>query len=204
MSEVTAVPLRPIAKGSVRNLWLGVGLVGVVAIGLACTGQHFLRSGPDGVLFANAGKPGVVTLQSGVQYKVIEEGKGETPAADDVALVDYKGTLPDGTVFDSGSNAVMPLSRTVPGFAEGISHMKRGGKYMLWIPPREAYGDNPPPQSNIPANTVLTFEITLRDFTTAQQFMMMQQQLQAMQGMNGAGGPPHGGAGAPPVEAPKP
>ena len=91
-------------------------------------------------------------------------------------------------------------AETVPGFAEGLVQMKKGGKYKLEIPSDKAYGASPPPGSPIPANADLVFEIELVDFMTRQdaerRFRMLQQMMQMQQG--GAGGPD----GPPPVPAP--
>jgi FKBP-type peptidyl-prolyl cis-trans isomerase len=134
--STTAVPLRSIAKGSLTRLWIGVAAVALVAGGLAWAGQRGMEASPAAYLAQNAGEEGVITTESGLQYKVLEEGTGPSPTTADVALVGYKGTLLDGTVFDENPQTAMPVDGVVPGFSEGLQKMKKGGKYRLWIPPQ--------------------------------------------------------------------
>lgn len=175
--SVTAVPLRPIAKGSVRRLWLGIVLIVACAVTLSWAGAKQFGSTP-----------------SGLRYQVIKAGEGPSPTKDDFALVGYKGTLPDGKVFDENPGAPMEISGTVPGFAEAITLMRKGGKMRVWIPADQAYGASSPP--GIPANSPLQFDITLHEFKTRAEIMeaQQQQQLQQMlqQQMQGQGGPPPG------------
>ena len=117
----------------------------------------------EAFLAENKGKDGVVTTESGLQYKVIEEGKGASPTEDKSVEVNYKGTLVDGTVFDSsydrGQSATFPLNGVIPGFTEGLKLMKEGGKYVLYIPSDLAYGVQAPP--TIGSNQTLIFEVEL-------------------------------------------
>jgi len=96
-------------------------------------------------LAENANRPEVKTTDSGLQYEVITEGKGKKPTATDVVKVHYKGTLVDGTVFDSsydrGTPAVFPLNRVIPGWTEGLQLMSVGSKYKLYIPYQLGYGE---------------------------------------------------------------
>jgi len=169
MTEITRVPLQPIAKGALAKVWIGIAAVALAAGGIAWASMP---------------------LQAKVE--TITPGKGPSPTADDVALINYVGRLPDGTKFDEGKQSVMPLSGVVPGFAKALEQMQRGGKYKAVIPAKLAYGDSPPPGSPIPPNTDLTFDIELLDFIPAaeyQQRMQMMQQLQQMQAGQGAGAP---------------
>jgi FKBP-type peptidyl-prolyl cis-trans isomerase len=113
-------------------------------------------------LEANAKKPGVKTTSSGLQYRVITEGKGRKPSAADSVTVHYKGTLTDGTEFDSSykrnSPATFPLNGVIPGWTEGLQLMPVGSKFELAIPPELAYGGQGPL-----ANQVLLFEVELLD-----------------------------------------
>ncbi|TNE45564.1 MAG: FKBP-type peptidyl-prolyl cis-trans isomerase [Sphingomonadales bacterium] len=188
--SVTAVPLRPIAKGSLSRLWVGVGAVALAAAGLAWVGQQGLASTPAAFLADNAGEPGVITTKSGLQYKVVKEGEGASPKGSDVALVSYHGTLIDGTVFDESEQAAMPVDGVVPGFSEALQLMKRGGEYKLFIPPALAYGDAAPEGSPIPANSVLIFDVKLIDFKSREEIMRMQQAMQRLQQMGGEGAAP--------------
>jgi FKBP-type peptidyl-prolyl cis-trans isomerase FklB len=105
--------------------------------GLKAEGKAFLAE--------NAKKKGVVTLPSGLQYKVIAAGDGKSPGAADTVTVDYKGTLIDGTAFDSsdkrGEPATFPLQGVIPGWTEALQRMKEGGHWELFVPPELAYGD---------------------------------------------------------------
>lgn len=111
------------------------------------------------------GTEGVKTTASGLQYKIVSEGTGPAPKESDVVSVHYKGTLTDGTEFDSSykrnAPAEFPLKGVIPGWTEGLQLMKKGGKAQFWIPPELAYGDRPRP--GIPSNSVLAFEVELLD-----------------------------------------
>ncbi|EQB02970.1 peptidylprolyl isomerase [Sphingobium quisquiliarum P25] len=174
--STTAVPLRPIAKGSLTRLWIGVAAVALAAAGLAWAGQRGLEPSPASYLAKNAHEDGVVTTGSGLQFKVLEEGSGPSPTAADVALVGYKGTLLDSTVFDENPQTAMPVDGVVPGFSEGLQKMKKGGKYRLWIPPQLGYGEQA--AGPIPANSVLVFDVELHDFKSKAEIMQMQQMMQ--------------------------
>lgn len=121
----------------------------------------------DEFLAENKEKEGVQVTESGLQYKVIEEGSGETPGETDEVRVDYEGTLVDGTVFDSsyerGEAATFPVNRVIPGWTEGLQLMKEGSKYMFYIPGDLAYGENPPPGGDIGTNETLIFEVELHE-----------------------------------------
>lgn len=116
-------------------------------------------------LAANKDKPGVKTTQSGLQYQVIRAGNGPKPTATDVVRVHYKGTLLDGTVFDSsydrGQPAEFGLGQVIPGWSEGVALMPVGSKYMFWIPAELGYGEAG--GGPIPANAMLTFEVELME-----------------------------------------
>lgn len=115
----------------------------------------------------NAKKDSVVVDSSGIQYKIITEGTGVTPTVEDVVKVNYRGTLVDGTVFDSsydrGEPAEFQLGRVIQGWQIGLQKMKVGSKYMLYIPAELAYGKNVRQGSPIKPNSVLIFEVELLD-----------------------------------------
>ena len=111
----------------------------------------------------NKAKPGVTTTESGLQYKVITEGKGAKPKATDTVTVNYTGKLIDGTVFDSsaqhGQPATFPLDGVIPGWTEVLQLMPQGSKWEVVIPSELAYGEGG--QGPIPASSTLIFEIEL-------------------------------------------
>jgi len=117
-------------------------------------------------LSQNKQKRGVLCTESGLQYKVVRKGRGNSPSINDSALVYYKAMLSDGTVIDAaqpGNPVTFGLSGIIPGLSEGIRLMNKGAKYVLYIPSELAYGDQGFPPA-IPPNCVLIFEIELVEF----------------------------------------
>lgn len=116
-------------------------------------------------LAENKSKPGVKTTASGLQYKVLKDGTGASPKESDTVTVNYRGTLIDGTEFDSsykrGEPATFPLNRVIKGWTEGLQLMKVGSKYQFVIPPGIAYGERASGQ--IGPNSTLIFEVELLD-----------------------------------------
>ncbi|UCG60240.1 MAG: FKBP-type peptidyl-prolyl cis-trans isomerase [Phycisphaerales bacterium] len=114
-------------------------------------------------LEANKTKEGVKVLPSGLQYKVIKEGTGQTPTADDKVKTHYRGTLIDGKEFDSSYKrnkpAEFPVRGVIKGWTEALLLMKEGSKWELYIPANLAYGERGRP--SIPPNSTLIFEIEL-------------------------------------------
>ncbi|MFH5834138.1 FKBP-type peptidyl-prolyl cis-trans isomerase [Halalkalibaculum sp. DA384] len=115
-------------------------------------------------LAQNRNEEGVEVTESGLQYKVLEEGSGASPNATDTVTVHYRGTLLDGTEFDSsigGDPATFPLNRVIEGWTEGVQLMQEGAKYKFWLPADLAYGDNPRPGGPIKPGQTLVFEVEL-------------------------------------------
>ena len=112
----------------------------------------------------NKNKEGVKTTASGLQYKVLKEGNGAQPKSTDNVTVNYRGTLMDGTEFDSsykrGQPATFPVGGVIKGWTEALQLMKVGSKYQLFIPPNLAYGEHSP-SPQIPPNSLLIFEVEL-------------------------------------------
>ena len=112
----------------------------------------------------NAQKEGVVTLPSGLQYKVLSEGNGKKPKATDKVKCHYEGFLVDGTVFDSsirrGEPAVFPLNQVIAGWTEGLQLMQEGAKYRFFIPYHLGYGEHGAGAS-IPPYAALVFDVEL-------------------------------------------
>ena len=118
----------------------------------------------DAFLAKNKTAEGVITTESGLQYKVIAEGTGETPTDSSIVSVHYAGTLLDGSEFDSsikrGQPAEFPVTAVIPGWTELLKTMKVGGKVQAWIPSNLAYGPSGR-QPMIPPNSLLVFEVEL-------------------------------------------
>lgn len=173
MAEVTRVPIQPIEKGSLARLWLGV--VAAVLLGA-------------GIAWA--------ALPPSIDLEEMVAGTGASPADGDVAFVKYKGMLDDGTVFDEADSSPFPPGvfpdgipmliqpgQMVEGFYRGLKQMEKGGQYRLTIPAELAYGEAPPPESQIPPGADLTFEVELVDFMSQEdaerRFSVLQQMMQA-------------------------
>ncbi len=191
MTEVTRVPIQPIAKGSLTKLWIGV----IVAILLG-----------GGLAWA--------AVPKGLSVDTLVAGEGAFPQEGDMVFVKYKGMLAaNGEVFDESQDIPLPIEgvfpegspfpveedATIEGFYKGLQKMQKGGKYELFIPAEQAYGAEPPPGAPIPPNADLIFEVEVVDFMSREMFdrnlSILQQAMQAGQG--GLGGPPGGAPGAP-------
>ena len=173
MTEITRVPLQPIAKGSLVKLWLGIALALLAGAGIAWAARV-----------------------EGISVETLSAGTGPSPTVEDVVQINYVGRLEDGTEFDKAERVPMSLDQVIPGFAEGITKMQKGGKYRLTIPAAKAYGaeEKRNPQTGevvIPANSDLVFDIDLLDFRNRAEIMRQQQMLQQLQQLQGqAGAPP--------------
>ncbi|MEE2820313.1 MAG: FKBP-type peptidyl-prolyl cis-trans isomerase, partial [Pseudomonadota bacterium] len=121
-----------------------------------------LKSG-EAFLADNAKQDGVTVTASGLQYKVLSEGSGDSPKATDTVKVHYEGRLISGDVFDSsiarGEPVSFPLNGVIPGWSEGVQLMKVGSKFQFTIPSALAYG--PTGTGPIPPNSVLVFDVEL-------------------------------------------
>ncbi|QDK33320.1 FKBP-type peptidyl-prolyl cis-trans isomerase [Sphingomonas sp. IC081] len=175
MTEITRVPLQPVAKGAVAKIWIGVAALALAGAGVA-----------------------YATLPPAVHVSTIKAGSGDSPTLDDVVLINYKGTLPGGKVFDQQKGVPMALAEVVPGFGKALVKMQRGGKYDVEIPAALGYGAKG--AGPIPPNTDLQFEIELIDFKSRaeierqQRILQQLQQMQMQQGGAAAGGMPGGAA----------
>ena len=121
-------------------------------------------------LTENKTKPGVVSLESGLQYKVITEGSGPSPGPTDIVEVNYRGTLIDGTEFDSSAKGgkpwTTPVNGVIKGWSEALTHMKAGSKWQLFVQSDLAYGEFGNGQK-IGPNAALVFDIELVSFKPA-------------------------------------
>jgi len=121
----------------------------------------------EAFLEANGKKEGVITTASGLQYKVITEGQGENPTAASKVKVNYKGSLINGTVFDSneGRDPIeFGVGQVIPGWTEGLQLMKAGAKYEFYIPYNLAYGERGTQGGPIGPYATLIFEVELLSF----------------------------------------
>ncbi len=119
----------------------------------------------ENFLAANKAKEGVVTLPSGLEYKILKAGDGPKPAASDQVVCNYRGTLINGTEFDSsykrGQPATFGVGQVIKGWTEALQLMPVGSKWQLFIPSSLAYGERPDPRSGIEPNAALIFEVEL-------------------------------------------
>ena len=168
MTEITRVPLQPIAPGSLTKLWLGV----VAAVAIA-----------GGVAWA--------AMPPLVAVKTIKAGEGPSPTASDVVLINYTGRLPSGKVFDKQENAPIALDGVVPGFVQALAQMQKGGSYKVRIPAPLGYGDKA--AGEIPANSDILFDVDLIDFKSRAEIEQQQRLMEQLRALQGAGGG-HGGA----------
>jgi len=193
MTEITAVPIKPVAKGSLTKLWIGVILAVLVGAGLAWA-----------------------AVPRGLDVDTQVAGTGPLAKVGDVMFIKYKGKLAaDDTMFDESRDIPLPVEgifpegtpfpieegATIPGFFEGLQQMQKGGKYTLFIPADKAYGAEPPQGAPIPPNADLIFDIEVIDIMSQQTFErnlgILQQAMQSQMG-----GAPGGAPGGPPVQAP--
>lgn len=109
---------------------------------------------------------GVKVTGSGLMYKVLQEGTGDSPQATDMVRVHYTGTFTDGSEFDSsagGDPVEFQLNQVIPGWTEGLQLMKEGAKFEFYIPYTLAYGESGAPQGGIPPYATLVFQVELLD-----------------------------------------
>jgi FKBP-type peptidyl-prolyl cis-trans isomerase FkpA len=173
MSSATAVPLRPVSKGGLAVLWIGLALLIAGAVAWAI----------------------FVSNPAQVRIETLEAGSGPSPTDGEFAVIKYEGRIAGGDVFDANDEAPFPVGQTIPGFDQAMRRMQAGGRYRIHIPAELGYGERGAGQV-IPPNSDLVFEVELLDIKSAeemQQEMMMRQMMQQMQ-QGGEGGPPGGGA----------
>jgi FKBP-type peptidyl-prolyl cis-trans isomerase FklB len=119
----------------------------------------------DAFLQANKTKPGVISLASGLQYKIITQGNGQQPTDKDIVTVNYSGHLINGQEFDSsyrhGKPAQFPVAEVIPGWSEALRLMKTGSTWEIYVPPQLAYGERGLPGGPIGPNQALIFTVNL-------------------------------------------
>ncbi|HVS13971.1 MAG TPA: FKBP-type peptidyl-prolyl cis-trans isomerase [Thermoanaerobaculia bacterium] len=123
------------------------------------------RARGEEFLAQNKSAEGVIELESGLQYKVLQAGDGATPQPTSRVRVHYEGRTLDGEIFDSsyqrGEPVSFALNQVIAGWSEGVSRMTVGSKWQLFIPSELAYGSNPPPGALFGPDAVLVFDVEL-------------------------------------------
>jgi FKBP-type peptidyl-prolyl cis-trans isomerase FkpA len=147
--SVSETAHRPAGRGRAVKLW--IALIAVIALGiaLAWAGARPLRG---------------ETTASGLRIRTVKAGEGAYVQPVDGVLIEYEGRLPNGTVFDSSEGrgpTPMIAGQVIPGFAEALGKMQKGGRYKIHIPAALAYGSSPPPGSPIPPNADLDFDVSV-------------------------------------------
>ena len=184
--SVSTLAHRPEHRGALVKFWLAIAFVVAVGVALAWLGAGSMRG---------------ETTASGLVFRTVEEGSGPVITAADAVLIEYEGRLAsDGSVFDSsaahgGPQAVAP-GQTIPGFAEALTRMRKGGTYRVRIPPELAYGSADQP--GIPPNSELEFDVTVVDVAPNAAAMAAQAPPQAQ-----PQGPPQGAPQGQPQQQPQ-
>ncbi len=187
--SVTEVPIRPLARGSVLKLWIGLLALALAAAALAWVGTRSQQR---------------ETTASGLQIQVIEAGEGPTVTPADLVALRYKLRKQDGTLIQDSDQTGQPFvtgtQGLFPGFSEGLQMMQAGGTYRLWVPPELGIQGPIPPGAPFDADDTLIFEVRVLQIAPG---MAAMQQLMAPPGTQPADAPPgaEGGSGAP--EAPE-
>jgi FKBP-type peptidyl-prolyl cis-trans isomerase FkpA len=147
--SATQVPFRPVARATRIRTFAGLILLVLAGIALAWFGAGALRG---------------ETTPSGLQFRTVQAGSGPQITANDGVMIEYEGRLTDGTVFDTTEGkgpAPMIAGQVIPGFAEALQKMQKGGRYKMRIPAALAYGATPPAGGPIPPNADLDFDVSV-------------------------------------------
>lgn len=188
MSSVTAVPILPLARGSILKLWIGVAVLAAGGAALAWVGTQPVQR---------------ETTPGGLQYQVVEAGEGPGITSSDLVQFHVIGRREDGTIFFSslgrepltGSTTQSPI----PTIGEGLAMMRPGSHYRFWVPASRAFPEPPPAEARIAPDDKINFDVQVLNVLPG----MAAMQQMGLPGMGGApGGDPHAGlppeAGAPP------
>ena len=192
MPDVTAVPIAPVKRSWLVWLVGGVAVAALAGIALAWAGtaRTVAEAGSaEQFMTWHKSRAGVVTTATGLQYQILKKGEGPTPTDADVALVNYKGTLRDGKIFDQAQRAPFPITGVVPGFSEALKLMPKGASYRIWIPPVLGYGAQSQGDA-IPGNSVLIFDVEMIDFRNQAELQAQMQSMQAQGQLPGGPQPP--------------
>ena len=185
--SATTVPIRPLARGSLLKLWLGILFLALVAAAVGWLGT--------------AGQQ-VTTTESGLRYRVLKEGTGPTITPADLAALKYQLRKEDGTLIQDSDQTGQPFvtgtDGLFPGFSEGLQLMQAGGRYRLWLPPGLHVTGPLPPGAPFTPNDTLVFDVEVLQIAPG---MAAMQRMMGPQGGQGAPGAAPGGdpAAAPPA-----
>lgn len=182
MSAVTAVPIRPLAAGSVLKLWLALIVLCFAGAALAWVGTGAVQ---------------IVTTDTGVRFQTIRSGEGPVITSADLVAMRYRLTKQDGTLIEDSDQTGQPFvtgtEGLFPGFSEGLQLMQAGGKYILYIPPGLHVQGPMPPGAPFGAQDTLVFEVEVLQIAPG---------MAAMQQLMGPPGAPPSGAMPPEGAAP--
>lgn len=189
--SVTAVPLRPLGKGTVLKTWLGLLLLVLLGVGLAWIGTA---------------RQQITELADGISYRIFESGEGDPVTAQDVASVHVETRSPRGEILESTQQAGRPAPLTAetapPWLGDVFLQMRKGGAYQLWVPARVLLAGQPvPPGGQIKEDDLIEFRLRVVDIQrdgVAQMRLQQQMQQQMMQQMMEQQGGAPGGPGAAP------
>jgi len=178
MSAVTAVPIRPLARGSVLKLWLALIVLVVAGAAIAWVGTAPLQ---------------IVTTKTGVRFQTIRSGTGPTIMPADLVAMRYRLTKLDGTQIensdDMGQPFVASTDRVFPGFGEAMGMMQQGGRYRIWLPPGQHAQGPLPPGTPFSDQDTLVFDVTVLQVAEG---MAAAQRMMGPQGGQPGGAPPEG------------
>lgn len=188
--SVTAVPIRPLRRGAVLKLWLGLLVLALAAAALAWWGTRGQQR---------------ETLPSGVQIQVIKEGEGNPVTPADLVALRYRLTKADGTLIQDSDQTGQPFVTSTeglfPGFSEALQRMRAQGRYRIWLPPGQHIQGPVPPGAPFGAQDTLVFRIEILQIAPG--MAAMQSMMGGAGGAPGApGGAPGGPGGAPGASAP--
>lgn len=173
--SVSTLAHPPQHKAALTKFWLAVLFLIAVGVGLAWLGAGSLRG---------------EKTASGLVFRTVKAGTGPVITDADAVLADYELRLPDGKLLDSsaqhGGPQVVTPTQTIPGFAEALTKMQKGGIYHFVVPPKLGYGDTPPPGSGITPSSNLQFDVHVVDIAPGGAAMAAQ----AQSGSQAASAPP--------------
>jgi FKBP-type peptidyl-prolyl cis-trans isomerase FkpA len=186
MSEATKVAIRPIQKGSLTRMWVGLAFAGLVAGGIAWAGMQrtaAFRGNAEQFLAWNEGNAGVETTKSGIQYQLLKAGDGAKPTAKDYVFLDAETVSRAGerrVIIEANGQQPPTQVSSMPVLSEVLPNMEKGSTYRIWVDTKKI--DNQAP-NDPKVDTLARIDVTLRQIISETEFQqqMMQQQMQQQQ-----------------------